>query len=117
MSDTPICLASHCCLRPCFCITAPRFVAKNRSLFSVATTIVELYYVLVAFASRINGRHGWLRRPRMAEDKDIATYIRRQLKRRDWRQADLVRQSGIGSGRISEWMSGRGTPSPESCMR
>src|SRR6185295_9234152 len=49
--------------------------------------------------------------------KDIASYIRRQLKRRDWKQADLARESGIGSGRISEWMGGRGTPSPENCIR
>lgn len=53
----------------------------------------------------------------MAVDKDIAGWIYRQLRRRGWKAADLVRESGIGSGRISEWMNGRGVPSPDNCIR
>lgn len=53
----------------------------------------------------------------MAEAEDIASWMRRQLARRDWRPADLARASGIGSGRISEWMSGERTPSSASCIK
>ena len=53
----------------------------------------------------------------MATGSDIAAWIGRQLERRDWSAADLSRRTGIGSGRISEWMTGKRRPSPASCLR
>jgi transcriptional regulator with XRE-family HTH domain len=53
----------------------------------------------------------------MATESDIAAWIGRQLERREWSAADLARRTGIGSGRISEWMTGKRRPSPASCLR
>lgn len=47
----------------------------------------------------------------------IAAWIRRQLARHDWTAADLSRRLGVGSGRISEWISGKRVPNPESCLK
>ncbi len=48
-------------------------------------------------------------------EQGIPGWMRQELKRRDWTAADLARRSGIGTGRISEWMSGHRRPSPASC--
>ena len=53
----------------------------------------------------------------MATDRDIATWIRRQLERREWSPADLTRHLGVGTGRVSEWLSGKRRPSPASCLK
>ena len=47
----------------------------------------------------------------------IGAWIRRELAYHDWTAADLARRLGVSSGRISEWSSGRYTPSPASCLR
>ena len=48
---------------------------------------------------------------------DFATWFRRQLTRRGLKPAELARRSGISSGRISEWPSGKQKPGPRSCER
>ena len=53
----------------------------------------------------------------MGTDSAIGAWIRNELAHRDWTAADLARRLGVSSGRISEWSSGRYTPSPASCLR
>src|SRR5688572_29537673 len=53
----------------------------------------------------------------MGNESTIGEWIRHQLAHRDWTAADLSRRLGVSSGRISEWSSGRYTPSPASCLR
>ena len=53
----------------------------------------------------------------MDTDPTIGDWIRQELAHRDWTAADLARRLGVSSGRISEWGSGRYTPSPASCLR
>ena len=53
----------------------------------------------------------------MGTDLTIGDWIRQELAHRDWTAADLARRLGVSSGRISEWSSGRYTPSPASCLR
>ena len=53
----------------------------------------------------------------MGTDSTIGAWIRGELVHRDWTAADLARRLGVSSGRISEWSSGRYTPSPASCLR
>lgn len=53
----------------------------------------------------------------MESESTIGEWIRHQLAHRDWTAADLARRLGVSSGRISEWSSGRYTPSPASCLR
>lgn len=53
----------------------------------------------------------------MGTESAIGAWIRNQLAHRDWSAADLSRRLGVSSGRISEWSSGRYTPSPASCLR
>jgi transcriptional regulator with XRE-family HTH domain len=53
----------------------------------------------------------------MEADSTIGDWIRHELAHRDWTAADLARRLGVSSGRISEWSSGRYTPSPASCLR
>ena len=48
-------------------------------------------------------------------EQGIPGWIKQQLQRRDWTAADLARRTGVGTGRISEWMSGLRRPSPNSC--
>jgi transcriptional regulator with XRE-family HTH domain len=50
-------------------------------------------------------------------ESTIGDWIRHELAHRDWTAADLARRLGVSSGRISEWSSGRYTPSPASCLR
>lgn len=49
--------------------------------------------------------------------EDLAEWLRRQLARREWRAADLSRESGIATSRISDWLNRKRLPSPESCFR
>ncbi len=53
----------------------------------------------------------------MGTESAIGAWIRDELAHRDWTAADLARRLGMSSGRISEWSSGRYTPSPASCLR
>jgi transcriptional regulator with XRE-family HTH domain len=53
----------------------------------------------------------------MGTDFTIGDWIRQELAHRDWTAADLARRLGVSSGRISEWSSGRYTPSQASCLR
>ena len=53
----------------------------------------------------------------MDTDPTIGGWIRQELAHRDWTAADLARRLGMSSGRVSEWSSGRYTPSPASCLR
>ena len=48
----------------------------------------------------------------MATDRDLASWIRRQLARNEWNAADLSRRLGISPGRVSEWLSGKRRPNP-----
>lgn len=48
-------------------------------------------------------------------DRGIPKWIKEELVRRDWTAADLSRRTGVGTGRISEWMNGHRRPSPDSC--
>ena len=47
----------------------------------------------------------------------LGEWIRQELAHRGWNAADLARRLGMSSGRVSEWSSGRYTPSPASCLR
>jgi transcriptional regulator with XRE-family HTH domain len=49
-------------------------------------------------------------------EQGIPGWIKQQLQRRDWTAADLARRTGVGTGRISEWMSGHRRPNPASCI-
>ena len=53
----------------------------------------------------------------MATDSTIGGWIRHELAHHGWTAADLARRLGVSSGRISEWSSGRYTPSPACCLR
>jgi transcriptional regulator with XRE-family HTH domain len=53
----------------------------------------------------------------MVTDRDIASWIRRQMRRREWSAADLARHMGMSPGRISEWLAGKRQPSSASCHR
>lgn len=53
----------------------------------------------------------------MENDLTIGGWIRQELAHRGWSGADLARRLDISSGRVSEWSSGRYTPSPASCLR
>ena len=53
----------------------------------------------------------------MATDRDLASWMRRQLSRNEWTAADLSRRVGMSPGRISEWLSGKRQPNPASCLR
>lgn len=48
---------------------------------------------------------------------ELAAWIRRQLVRREWSQADFARRLGVATGQVSEWSTGKRVPSPESCIR
>lgn len=44
-------------------------------------------------------------------------WLKRQLIRREWSQADLARKLDIGSGMVSRWARGERVPSSDSCER
>jgi transcriptional regulator with XRE-family HTH domain len=51
------------------------------------------------------------------QQESFGVWLARQLRRREWTQADLARQTGISSGRISEWVRGTRLPNSESAIR
>jgi transcriptional regulator with XRE-family HTH domain len=53
----------------------------------------------------------------LGADRDIGSWIRRQLLRRDWTAADLARRIDVSTGAISEWIAGKRRPSPASCLK
>ena len=53
----------------------------------------------------------------MEQQRTRGGWIREELAHRGWSGADLARRLGVSSGRVSEWSSGRYTPSPASCLR
>lgn len=44
-------------------------------------------------------------------------WLKRQLLRREWTQADLARRLETSPGIVSHWIRGERVPSPESCER
>jgi transcriptional regulator with XRE-family HTH domain len=45
----------------------------------------------------------------------FSPWFRRQLRLRDWSQAVFVRRTGVSSGTVSQWATGRRRPDPASC--
>jgi transcriptional regulator with XRE-family HTH domain len=45
----------------------------------------------------------------------FATWVRGELRRREWSAADLARRMDVNSGIISNWLRGKRRPSPRSC--
>jgi transcriptional regulator with XRE-family HTH domain len=45
----------------------------------------------------------------------FSQWLESEMKARDWRQKDLIVHSGIGSGLISQFLSGQRTPGVETC--
>jgi transcriptional regulator with XRE-family HTH domain len=48
---------------------------------------------------------------------EFSDWFRKELRRRRWRQADFVRESGISKGTVSQWFRGTRVPEPDSCDR
>jgi transcriptional regulator with XRE-family HTH domain len=46
---------------------------------------------------------------------EFASWLRAQLWRRRWNDAELTRRLGLASGTVSRWMSGERRPSSRSC--
>jgi transcriptional regulator with XRE-family HTH domain len=53
-------------------------------------------------------RPGW-------DYKPFASWVRAELRRREWNDSDLARRMGVSSGMISHWLSGERRPNPYSC--
>jgi len=51
----------------------------------------------------------------MSTARDFSTWLEGELKARDWRQADLIKRSGINSGLLSQILSGQRRPGVETC--
>jgi transcriptional regulator with XRE-family HTH domain len=51
----------------------------------------------------------------MTAASDFADWLESELKARDWRQADLIKRSGINSGLLSQILSGQRKPGVETC--
>lgn len=51
----------------------------------------------------------------MPDSDSLPMWLRRQLDRRDWSQADFARRLNVGTGLVSRWMTGKRTPSPRYC--
>lgn len=51
----------------------------------------------------------------MTDSNSFATWLRRQLARRDWTQADFARRLNVGTDLVSRWATGKRTPDPKSC--
>lgn len=49
------------------------------------------------------------------EKQEFAGWFKRQLRSRDWTQADFARRSGCATGTISNWARGTRVPDPPSC--
>lgn len=47
----------------------------------------------------------------------FADWLRRQLHRREWTQADFARKLGVGTGTVANWATGARIPSPGSVDR
>lgn len=43
-------------------------------------------------------------------------WLQRQLETRGWRQSELARRTGINTGAVSRWISGKARIRPESCL-
>ena len=43
---------------------------------------------------------------------EFAAWLRRQLARRDWTQADFARAAGLPTGTVSRWVRGERVPTP-----
>lgn len=51
----------------------------------------------------------------MANVNDFPAWLEGELKARDWRQADLIKNSGINSGLLSQILSGQRRPGVDTC--
>lgn len=53
----------------------------------------------------------------MPETDDFATWLRRQMDRREWSAADLARKLGVGNSTVAMWLRRERVPSPQSVDR
>src|SRR4051812_14001582 len=49
------------------------------------------------------------------DSAEFVTWLRSELRRRDWSEADLARKLGGSSGTVNKWTRGGRRPSPDSC--
>ncbi len=47
----------------------------------------------------------------------VEGWLRQELRRRKWKQADLARRMNASTGAVSQWVNGIRVPLPESCER
>jgi transcriptional regulator with XRE-family HTH domain len=52
-----------------------------------------------------------------ADNRAFANWVRGQLRRRQWNDAELARRLGVPNGTVSRWMTGERRPNPQSCDR
>lgn len=50
----------------------------------------------------------------MSENR-IGPWIERELRSREWRQADLARRARVSTTAVSDWVRGKRVPDPASC--
>lgn len=51
----------------------------------------------------------------MSTDENLQSWLRRQLKRREWLQSELARRTGLSDSSISQYLSGNRIPDPITC--
>lgn len=49
--------------------------------------------------------------------ENFGAWLRHQMRRREWHQAEMARQSGLSSAVISRWLTGVNVPSPSNCLK
>jgi transcriptional regulator with XRE-family HTH domain len=50
-------------------------------------------------------------------DVSFGAWLKAQLRRRDWTQADFARRSGMTTTSVSDWINNKKVPDPASCDR
>lgn len=64
--------------------------------------------ILSAFAIAV-------KHPISMDENAFGVWLRRQLERRDWLQADLVHRGKFSRSAVSDWVNGKRIPDPASC--
>lgn len=56
-------------------------------------------------------------RKRVATEESLASWLRRQLGRREWKYGDLAERAGVSTASISRWVNGKELPSSENAIK
>lgn len=78
---------------------------------------VKVFHEVIVTSTETIVNNNMRMKPQITPPETFGDWLRRELGRREWIGADLARRMGSSNGTVSNWLTGKRVPSPETVQR